>query len=77
MFDVADIIQAAGFQVNKDCPWYVAAVPALVVVDVDPLQLEVGRPLVLPVGVDAVLLRHNLPELCTNLVATLPSLVKT
>ena len=74
MFDVPDIIQAARLEVDKDCPWYVASVPTLVVVDIDPLQLEVGRSLVLTVGVDSVLLRDNLPELCSYLIATLTHL---
>ena len=73
--DIPDIIQTARLQVDKDRPWYVGSVPTLVVVDVDPLQLEVGRPLVLTIGGDAMLLRDNLPELCSYLIATLTHLV--
>ena len=73
--DIPDIIQTARLQVYKDRPWYVGSVPTLVVVDIDPLQLEVGRPLVLTIGGDAMLLRDNLPELCSYLIATLTHLV--
>ena len=72
--DIPDIIQTARLEVDKDRPWYVGSVPTLVVVDVDPLQLEVGRPLVLTVGGDPMLLRDNLPELCSYLIATLTNL---
>jgi len=71
-----DIIQASRLEVDKDCPWYVASVPTLVVVDVDPLQLEVGCTLILSVGVDTMLIRDNLPELCSYLIATLTDLAK-
>lgn len=46
----------------------------LVVVDIDALQLEVALALVGTVGLDAVLVGDDLPELGTDLVTALTSL---
>ena len=47
----------------KTHPGNIFASSGLVVVDVDPLQLEVGGAAVGASGVDAVLVRDDLPEL--------------
>ena len=55
-------------------PWDVFSSGGLVVVDVDPLQLEVGGAGVGAGGVDAMLIRDDLPELGSDLVAALAGL---
>ncbi len=62
-----DGVHGAGLQVDQDGPGDVLATRGLIVVDLDPLQLEVGVTVVLTVRVDAVLVRDDLPELCPNL----------
>ena len=59
----ADAVHGAGLQVDEHCPRHIFASAGLVVVNVDPLQLEVGVAVVGPGGVDTVLVRDNLPEL--------------
>ena len=56
-------VHGAGLQVNQDGPGDVLATAGLVVVHIDPLQLEVGVSMVGSGGVDAVLVRDDLPEL--------------
>ena len=52
-------------QVHEDGPGHVLASTGLVVVDVDPLQLEVRVPMVGASGVDTMLIRDYLPKLQT------------
>jgi hypothetical protein len=72
----ADGFHGAGLQVHEHGAGHVAATPSLVVVDVDPLELELlrGGPRVAARGVDAVLAADHLPELGADLVAALAAL---
>ena len=56
-------VHGAGLQVHQDGPGHVLPSVGLIVVDVDPLQLEVGGPSVGASGVDAVLVGDYFPEL--------------
>ena len=58
-----DAVHGAGLQVHQHGPGHVLPPAGLVIVDVDPLQLEVGGASVGAGGVDAVLIRDDLPEL--------------
>ena len=58
-----DGVHGAGLQVHQDGPGHVLPTAGLVVVDIDPLQLEVGSAGVGTGGVDAVLVRDDFPEL--------------
>ena len=58
-----DGVHGAGLQVHQDGPGHVLPAAGLVVVHIDPLQLEVGLPSVGAGGVNAVLVRDDLPEL--------------
>merc|ERR1719187_602477 len=69
-----DTVHGAGLQVHQDGAGYVLASGCLIIIDVDPLQLEVSLALVAASGVDAVLVRDDLPELGTDLVTALASL---
>jgi hypothetical protein len=72
----ADGFHGAGLQVHEHGAGHIAATPSLVVVDVDPLELELlrGGPRVAARGVDAVLAADHLPELGADLVAALAAL---
>ena len=48
-------VHGAGLKVNQDCPGHVLGAAGLVVVHIDPLQLEVGGAHVRAGGVDAML----------------------
>ena len=50
-------------QIDQDGPGHVLAPRGLIVVDVDPLELKVGVAVVGAGGVDAMLVRDDLPEL--------------
>ena len=56
-------VHGAGLQVDKNSPGDVLASAGLVVVHVDPLKLEVRVAMVGAGGVDAMLVRDDLPEL--------------
>ena len=56
-------VHGAGLQVDKDGPGDVLATAGLIVVDVDALKLQLGGAIVGAGGVDAVLVRDDLPEL--------------
>ena len=58
-----DAVHGAGFEVDQDSPGDILATAGLVVVDIDPLELQVGGPCVATGGVNAVLVRDNLPKL--------------
>ena len=59
----SDRVHGAGLQVHKDSPGDVLPTGGLIVVDVDPLQLKLRGTSVGASGVDAVLIRDDLPEL--------------
>ena len=58
-------IHGSWFQIHQDGSWHIFASTSLVVVDVDPLQLEVRVPMVGASGVDTMLIRDYLPKLQT------------
>ena len=62
----ADAVHGAGLQVHQDRPRDVLPAARLVVVHIDPLQLEVRVPVVGAGGVDTVLIGDDLPELKTR-----------
>merc|ERR1712001_105481 len=70
----ADGVHRSWFQIDEDCPWHIFATTCLVVVDVDPLQLQIGVTMVGAGGVNPVFIANDLPELCSNLVAALAGL---
>ena len=59
----SDRVHGARLQVDQHGPGHVLAARGLIVVDVDALQLKVGVAVVGAGGVDAVLVRDDLPEL--------------
>ena len=61
-----DGVHGAGLQVHQDGPGDVLPAGGLIVVDVDPLQLKLRGASVGASGVDAVLIRDDLPELETS-----------
>ena len=56
-------VHGAGLQVHEDSPGHVLAAAGLIVVDIDPLQLELGGAAVGAGGVDTVLIGDDFPEL--------------
>ena len=56
-------VHGAGLQVHQHGPGHVLAATGLIVVDVDPLELEVRGPSIGPSWVDAVLIGDDFPEL--------------
>merc|ERR1719259_700531 len=64
--------------ITDDLPELCANLVALIVVDIDALQLEVHQVListsVLSIWLDAMLITDDLPELCANLVSALTGL---
>ena len=56
-------VHGAGLQVHEDGPGHVLAAGGLVVVDIDPLKLELGGAGVGAGRVDTVLIRDDFPEL--------------
>ena len=59
----AHAVHGAGLEVHQHGAGHVLAAARLVVVHIDPLELEVGGPGVGARGVDAVLVRDDFPEL--------------
>ena len=70
----SDGVHGSGFQIHKDGSGDVSSTGGLIVVDVDPLQLEVGVTVVRAGGVNSVFVGDDLPELGTDLVSALTSL---
>ena len=56
-------VHGAGLQVHQDGPGHVLAAAGLIVVDIDPLELEVRFTSVCSSGVNSMLIRDDLPEL--------------
>merc|ERR1712195_122279 len=69
-----DGIHGAGLEIHKDSAGDVTASGSLVVVDVDPLESEVGISVVRTGRVNSMLVGDDLPELGTDLVTALTSL---
>ena len=72
----SDAVHGAGLEIHEDGPGNVPSAGGFIVVDVDPLQLEIGGLVagVLSGGVDAMLVAYHFPELGTDLVPALPTL---
>ena len=70
----ANGVHGAGLEIHENSARNVAPTRRLVEVDVDALQLEVAVALVRSGRVNAVLVRNNFPELCTDLVTALAAL---
>lgn len=70
----SDGIHGSRLQIHEDRAWYVPSTACLVVIHIDPLQLQVRVAVVPPRRVDAVLVADHLPELGSDLVPALPSL---
>ena len=58
-----DTVHGARLQVHQDGPGDILATAGLIVVDVDPLQLKIRSSCIASSGVNAVLIRDDLPEL--------------
>merc|ERR1719209_662518 len=68
-------VHRAGFKIHQDSPRHVFPPRGFIVVDIDPLQLEIGSfTLERASGVDAMFITDDLPELSPDLVAALASL---
>ena len=69
-----DAVHGSQLKVHENREGHVAATSGLIVVHVDTLKLEVRVTVVRARGVDAVLIRDDLPELGPDLIATLTTL---
>ena len=58
-----DAVHGAGLEVHEDGPGHVLAATGLVVVDIDPLKLEVRVAMVGASGVNTVLIGDDFPKL--------------
>ena len=67
-------VHGSGLKIHKDSSGDVAATSGFVVVDVDPLELEVRVTVVGTGGVNSVLIGDDLPEFGTDLVTALTAL---
>ncbi|KAL0914489.1 hypothetical protein M5K25_014838 [Dendrobium thyrsiflorum] len=67
-------IHGPRLKVHKHRPGYVPPTAGLIVVNIDPLKLEIGISAVFSGAVDPVLVADHLPELGPDLVAALPAL---
>jgi len=65
----SETIHGSGLQIHKHSPRNEPSTARLIVVHIDPLQLQICFPMVTPCGVDAVLGANHFPELGTDLVA--------
>ena len=59
----ADAVHGSRLKINEHSPGNILSARGLVVVDLDPLELQVGGALVIAGAVDAMLVRDDLPEL--------------
>ncbi len=67
-------VHGSGLEVDEDGPGDVFPSGGFVVVDIDPLQLELRVTVVGSGGVDTMLVRDDLPDLGSDLVAALAGL---
>ena len=70
----SDGVHGSGLEIHEDGSGDVPASGGFIVVDVDPLKLEVGVSVVGAGGVDSVFVGDDLPEFGTDLVTALTSL---
>ena len=59
----ADRVHGSWLQINQHSSWDILPTRSLIVVDINPLQLQLRFTLVDSVGLDAMLIRNDLPEL--------------
>ena len=69
-----DAVHSPRLKVHEDCPGDILGPGSLIEVHIDALQLQVRVSLVGAGGVDAVLVRDDLPELGSDLVSALAGL---
>ena len=67
-------VHGPGLQVDEHRPRDELVARSLIVIDVDPLDLQFAVPPEKPVGIHTVLVGDDLPELCSDLVSALASL---
>ena len=74
----SDAVHGARFEIHEHGPWDVSSAGSFIEVDVDPLELEIGRSSsvgpVFAVRFNAVLVADHFPELGADLIAALASL---
>merc|ERR1719331_3535362 len=70
----ADGVNGTGLKVHEDGTGNISSTSGLVVVHIDALELQIGIAFVRPGWVNAVLIGDDLPELSSDLVATLAGL---
>ena len=71
---ISDAVHSARLKVNEDCPRDILPTRCFIEVHIDALQLQVRVSLVGSGGIDAMLIRDDLPELGPDLVAALAGL---
>ena len=59
----SDRVHGTRLQVDQHSPWHVFSSRCFIVVDVDPLQLQIAVTMIGAGGVNAVLIRDDFPEL--------------
>lgn len=67
-------VHGTGLQIHENSPRHKPPTASLIIVHIDPLQLQIRIPAVPSGGVDAVLRADHLPELGPDLVAALATL---
>mmetsp|Transcript_35215 Transcript_35215/g.52280 ORF Transcript_35215/g.52280 Transcript_35215/m.52280 type:complete len:402 (+) Transcript_35215:349-1554(+) len=70
----ADAVHGARLQIHQDSSGDISSTSGLVVVDIDPLELQVGVTMVSASRVNAMLVGDDFPELGTDLVSALTAL---
>ncbi|KVH94862.1 hypothetical protein Ccrd_003068 [Cynara cardunculus var. scolymus] len=70
----SETVHGTGLKIHEHSPWNEPATTCFIVIDIDPLKLEIGIALVTAGGINAVFRTNHLPELGTDLVAALASL---
>ena len=58
-----DRVHGARLQIYKDCPGNILATTGLIVININPLQLQLRFTLVHTIGLDSMFIRDDLPEL--------------
>lgn len=56
-------VHGAWLQIDEHCAWHILAAACLVVVDIDALVLQIRFAMIVAIGIDAMLVRDDLPEL--------------
>lgn len=56
-------VHGAWLQIDEHCAWHILAAACLVVVDIDALMLQIRLAMIVAIGIDAVFVRDDFPEL--------------